>query len=616
MTMRVNRRLISALRVPVGAMEARGDIRRFSMARTGKLSLKAFWEAVERRLAASSVDELRTILRAMAHDTPPSGRRAFLDRLEPDTGAAAQVIQQEGLLADIDDLAQEIKDAMQHADAWEERYGWDEYYDEEDSLGPYEEFVAPFVELFDQVEAVFDYGERSLARAAYQRLFELLMREDDYGRGVSPSDLTGVDTGEAVARCLRAVYETEPPARRPQVLYEQMRQVQAWLFGLHPMLDDLVQISPRPLPDQERFLTDWIAFLRTQSASSGSDVDAWLREAVRLAQGTPGLETLARAEGQTRPRAYLDWLTALEEEGKVQGVLVAAQEALQALPTGLPIRAAIADHLCAAAAQINNLEALRLGRWEAFVAKPTLARLLDLWDVAEEEAQREVLIPQAVEYLRGYLAHPPARLDEMRIGDDGLESPAWIDRSVLAHACLLAGDWDAAHDLATQAKVLGWSGRESHQGLVVAAFLVLLASKTLKVLPPNLAQLWEWGVQFSATAWSWGYEQAAPIHERLARAYAQRFAAAALSSERQQPFLSWCLDIAQQRVNAIVGNKHRGSYNKAAVLTVACAEVLRLQGSQTAADALVRDVRSRFPRHRAFQAEMDSMLRRMERSQR
>ncbi|RLC56681.1 MAG: hypothetical protein DRI80_15935, partial [Chloroflexota bacterium] len=516
----------------------------------------------------------------------------------------------------IDDLVQELKIAMKYADAWEERYEWGEYYDEEDSLGPYEEFVEPLVELFDRAEAAFDYGEFSLARAAYQRLFELLRTEDDYGRGVSASDLTGVDADEAVARYLRAVYETEPPARRPQALCEQMRQVRARQFGPRPMLDDLVQISPRPLPDQEQFLADWIAFLRTQSAPSGSDVDAWLREAVRLAQGTPGLEALARAEGKTRPRAYLDWFTALEEEGKHQEVLAAAQEALQALPARLPIRAAIADHLCAAAARLNEPEALRLGRWEAFVAKPTLSRMLDLWDVAVDAAERTALMQRAVEYIRDYLAHPPARRDGMMRGDDGLERPAWIGQSTLAHACLLAGDWDAAHHLAAQGKVLGWSSRESHQGLVVAAFLVLLSGKTLGALPSNLAQLWQWGLQYSVTAWSWGYEEEDPVRERLVRAYAEQFAAAALSTDRQERFLSWCLDVAQRRVNAIVGNKHRRSYNKAAVLTVACAEVLRLRGNQAAADALVNEVRGRFPRHRAFQAEMETALRRMERGQR
>jgi hypothetical protein len=395
-----------------------------------------------------------------------------------------------------------------------------------------------------------------------------------------------------------------------------VRQVQAWLIGRRPMLDDLVQISPRPLPDREQFLADWIAFLRTQDTPNSSDADAWLREAVRLAHGTSGLETLARAEGQTRPRAYLDWFTALEQEGKHREVLAAAQEALQALPAQLSIRAAVADHLCAAAARLNEAEALRLGQWEAFIAKPILPRLLDLWDVAVGEAGRTALMQRAVEHIRDYLAHPPARRDGMMRGDDDLERPAWIAPCVLAHACLLAGDWDVAHHLAAQGKVLGWSSSESAQGLVVSAFLVLLWGKSPGALPPNLAQLWQWGLQHSAASWGWEDEREGSVLKRLECAYAERFAAAALSTDWQERFLSWCLDVAQQRVNAIVSNQHRGSYNKAAVLTTACAEVLRLRGNQTAADALVNDVRSRFPRHRAFQAEMDNALWRMERGQR
>jgi hypothetical protein len=377
------------------------------------------------------------------------------------------------------------------------------------------------------------------------------------------------------------------------------------------MLDDLVQISPRPLPDREQFLVDWIAFLRTQSAPSGSDVDAWLREAVRLAQGTAGLEALARAEGRTRPRAYLDWFTALEQEGKHREVLAASQEALQTLVARLPIRAAIADHLCAAADRLNEAQALHLGRWEAFAAKPTLVRILDLWDVAADAADRAVLMQRAVEHMRDYRS---ARPGGMMRGGDSLERPVEIDRSVLAHACLLAGDWDAAHRLAAKGKVLGWSSNESYQGLVVAAFLALLSGEALEALPPNLAQFWQSSVQYSVDAWRWGYGDADPVRERLTRAYAERFAAAALGANRQKRFLSWCLNVAQQRANTIVSNQYRGSYGKAAVLTVACAEVLRLRGDQTAADGLVADVRGRFPRHRAFQSQIKAALQRMERS--
>jgi hypothetical protein len=219
--------------------------------------------------------------------------------------------------------------------------------------------------LFDRIAATFDYGNLTLARAAYEKLFGVFDLEDDYGRGIEAGDLERVEVREACARYLRAVYEAVPLPQRPQALFEQIQLAQGGL--------------PSPLPDQDQFLSDWIAFLRKQT---GRDVDTWLREAIRLSQGTPGLEGLARAEGKQRPRAYLDWFAALEREGKHREILAAAQEALQSLPGQLPIRAIVADYLCSAARQLNETGALGAGRWDAFVAKPTLVRLLDLWDAS------------------------------------------------------------------------------------------------------------------------------------------------------------------------------------------------------------------------------------------
>ncbi len=591
------------------------------MSSAKKVSLKAFWDAVEGRLAAYSADELRAILRRLAQETPPTNRQPFLDKLKPTAGTAAlakKTLEQDDLLADIDDVTNELKAQAKQADVLEERYDWDDYDDDEDSLGPYEEFIEPLAALFDRAQAAFDYDNLPLTRAAYQKLFgEALHLEDDYGRGVSADDLSNVDIGEACARYLRAVYETEKAARRPKVLFEQARQAQSWLAKPRPMLDDIIQISPKPLPDQDRFLQDWIAYLRQQS---GADADAWLREAIRLSQGTPGLEELARAEGKKRPRAYLDWLAALAEEDKHREALAAAQEALRTLPGKLPIRAAIADHLCAAAAKLNDTEALRAGRWEAFVACPTLARLLDLWDTAPAGKERKRLMQQAAQHAKDYLAHPPRHKEvtEVWFGGDHLEEPAWIDKSVLAHACLFAGDWEAAQQLAAREKVLGWSSRDNPQGLVVPCFLVLLSGRAPGALPPSLAELWQQRLQNSIAFGYWSEVdkgEASPL-KRLERVYAEQLPRASLSESEQKELWSWSLEVAKQRVEAIVGNQHRGSYDKAAVLITACAEALRLRGREKEAEAVLDEVRNRFPRHRAFLADLDTATRQTKRSRR
>jgi len=584
-----------------------------------KMSLKTFWDAVERRLASSSADELRSILRAMAQETLPAQREAFLAKLKPVADIAAdadRVIGSEDLLADIDDLAAEIREAMQESEPPEDEYD-DWYYDDygeheaEDSLGPYEQFIEPLTALFDRAEAAFDYGDLKLARAAYQKLFEIFDQEDDYGRSISLNDLS-VDGDEAIARYLRAVYETEPLKRRPQKLFEQMLGTRSRIGGEPARLKDVIEISPKPLPDQEPFIENWIAYLREQS---GSEADAWLREAVRLSRGAAGMEELARQEGKKRPRAYLDWFAALEGEGKHQEVLTAAQEALEKLPAKLPIRAAIADHLCAAALQLQDTDALRAGRWEAFLVKPTLARLLDVWEAAPNDKERANVMRQAVEHLQNYIAHPPRQRDTMEWDwrSDDLEQAPWINKAVLAHARLLAGDWSAAHETAAREKVLGWSSSDSTQGLVVPFFLVLLSGKSPNALPANLAQQWRAALQNSVGFGYYGEsdESESDVMKRLQRVYADRLSSVSMSSSQQKTLLAWCLDVANQRVDAIVGGQHRGSYGKAAVLTAACAETLQLRGQDEQANAVLDDARNRFPRHRAFLAELDMAMQRM-----
>jgi hypothetical protein len=572
-----------------------------------KISLKAFWETVEQRLAACSAEELRAILRAMAKETPPPERQTFLAKLTPpeqeSVAAIQQAIRQEALLADIDDFAQELEAEMEGAEYWEERSGWGDRYDDEDSLGPYAEFVEPLTELFDRTEAVFDSGDLALARDAYKKLFEVLQLEDDYGRGVRASDLPDVDIGEVSARYLRAVYETEKLARRPKALFEQMQQVRSWMFLKQLKLGDVIQISPKPLPDQDWFLSDWITFLRKQS---GYDADAWLREAIGLSRGTQGLAELAQTEGKERPRAYLDWFAALEREGKDHEILSAAQQALQTLAPKLPIRAAIADYLCAAAARLNEKGVLRAGRWEAFIAKPTLERLLDLRDATETE--RAAIMQQAAQHIQEYLAHPPRERMNIWQDLDGLESPVWINKAVLAHAHFFAGAWEEVHRLAAREKVLGWSSSDNLQGLVVPLFLVLLSGQSLDALPPNLKQLWQEGLQNTA-GFGWRNEEDNLV-KRLEQVYAERLPQIHLSNAQQADVLSWCLKVAKQRVSAIVSNQHRGAYSRAAVLVAACAEALRFRGQDKKADRLLSDIRNQYPRHRAFQAELNAAIQR------
>ena len=83
---------------------------------------------------------------------------------------------------------------------------------------------------------------------------------------------------------------------------------------------------------------------------------------------------------------------------------------------------------------------------------------------------------------------------------DHLERGVSTNKSLLAHACLLAQEFEAARQLAAAERMLGWSSSTS-RGLVMAFFLALLSGSTPSTLLPNLAQHWQWGLDYSTNRW-------------------------------------------------------------------------------------------------------------------
>jgi hypothetical protein len=446
---------------------------------------------------------------------------------------------------------------------------------------------------------VFDSGNGKLARQAYELLFTVFALQDDYGRGVNASDLQALDLGKTHARYLRAVYETEPLESRPPILFDAMARLRAQSWGQAPRLTDLLKITRRKLSDREAFLDAWVRFLRSQE---GPEADALLREAIRLQGGAAALAEFARAEGKKHPRAYLDWVAVLRKEGRSQEALVAAEEALARLPRHLPLRAAVADHLCAAAERLRNRKKVQEGRWEAFAAWPSLTRLLDLLDVTPAD-QRSQRLSAAEKHLKEYLERDsrPARRSMNPLEEDDGDQEGWISVLVLAHAHLLNGHWEAARSLAGRRQSLGSIYADDPQQLVVPAFLVLVLGSGAN-LPHHVAGLWKEALNGSPFGSS---GEGNHRTRRLERAYAQLVKDRPVTPAEAKRLLAWCVDITERRVAAIVKNQRRNSYDKAAQLVAACVEVFQARGLEAERSALIDRVREAYPRHRAFQEELN-----------
>jgi hypothetical protein len=135
----------------------------------------------------------------------------------------------------------------------------------------------------------------------------------------------------------------------------------------------------------------------------------------------------------------------------------------------------------------------------------------------------------------------------------------------------------------------------------VPACLVLVSGKAGD-LPPNLARVWKWALE-TATSLS-SYQKPAADRGRLESAYRTVMAKTRLKKAEAESLLTWCAETGEHRADAIVEKLRRRSYDKAAAIVAACAEVLCLHDRKDEADRLLDRVRERFPRHRAFQDEL------------
>jgi hypothetical protein len=286
--------------------------------------------------------------------------------------------------------------------------------------------------------------------------------------------------------------------------------------------------------------------------------------------------------------------------------VAAAQAGFDVLPDRLPIRAELADYLVAAAAALGDAKIQQRARWEALLAEPSLERLLDLRDTAAERAGKARLMRRASERLDTIRREADARAAATSAVDTASRPVADL---VLAHVYLLSGAWQAAHALAERYPVLGWSAG-SPQGLVVACFLAGLSGKG-DLLPANLAALWRAQLDVCLDVpgmWVPPGPRRQAVLEHALRAYRDCFAALWASRAQYVRHAQGSLEIARKRIFAIVSEKRRPSYGKAAELLVACCEHLQVRGEHAQAASLLAEIRARFPRHRAFLGEVDAML--------
>jgi len=553
------------------------------------MSYKTFIKQVKSRLNNMSKADLDDMIIRWAEKEPSSNRPYFIGKMIIPEPGDLNAADGETLLGEIDAFAQRVESGK-YCVGW----GWDDDIYEERDWGD-ESWADEVDDFFLEARELLLGGDYQQAKEAYKRLFETLEMGEDPGHLPGDPDIScmlKVDLSEQLALYLRAIYLDAPPSQRPVRLFETMNKYGP-LFG-NISLADINEALHSELPGFDSFLESWIQLLESRSTILPNPL---LREAIFLKGGIPAVSELARQQADKYPRAFLDWIQALEEEGKTDSIIDVAREGLKTIPKDYSIRAEVAEVISGLGEKLNDSDLMLEGYQESFYSNPSSKYLLDLYCTAIDcncfETVRDQVEQRAWELYKQDRGLVPSYYHSDL-------SRSHLPESLLYRVLILGGRYVELFELCKRKGSLGWSGGNNPKPYFVTYIMVLLSNngKYKKVISN------EWDTLLAGSA----YGIDSNLTDKYNRIIAFTSNNIELTEEQKAFYLQWCCKEIGKRVDAIISNQYRKSYYKAADLLVAMAETMANMGEGQKGVDLIEKYRRKYPRHSAFKGELNRSM--------
>ncbi len=570
-----------------------------------RIYLRELIEKLQLRLDSYSFDELKSIILEYAECLPPADRQSFLDIFLPSIKKTTQ----KTIKTDKDYFIREIEEFEKRAKDYEftNGWGWDHDYGAERSWG--DDSWAPEIDgLFGRVDDFYEAGDYQFARYTYKLLLDIYYTGIEEGQfsGYEHEDMLDTNIHETTLKYFRCLYLTEKMSSRPKIIFDDATWASCYTYNFS--LKGMMNVSLEELPDWERFGEQWTDFLKQQKINNV--VDRLLREAVGLFEGTKGLEMLATRQGHEFPGAFVDWLEALKQHGDNNEVRRAALLGLEKLPETLLIRAKIADYLHEAALKLKRDDLVLMSLKEALFASPSLSCLLDLLDSSKNIDQRVDFINEALarfNAIKKRRALPKEHKFDIRRSPDLSEND--VPNILGICCCLFKGDYVKAASFIKESEPLGWTFMKNPNALAIPFFLYANWHKE-KTLTFNLNKLWTRSTELQSSHYEYimGDDSEMNTGSRFRSYIENSLENFPFDEQEKMKYFFMAEKAAKIRINAIVSNKLRKSYWKAAELVLAIAETYWSNSESGKGQMLIDHFQKKYNRHSAFQRELKAAM--------
>ncbi len=559
----------------------------------GEISIQQLLREVGGLAGGMDRGELCELLSGLARIQPVEERSAFLSTLQklaggkPALGEASDSADRaETLVRYVGELAEEAGERQAHIengeyhelDDWEEedygyrRDGW--YHDE-----------CPDVfseDLLDQLRGIrteadhwFLDGGFKDAATVYRALIELEgdAREEFFGEpGVCDQS-----TGEKYCLCICRLAREQA---RASELYDAVLFV-AVNLRFPSGFEEQGFVPLKTFRDEG---VEWSSFEKICKRESFWVAKRLYAETLAMEKGVEDALGWLRTEGSRQIQAWLWFLHELEIVEQWSLLTECSKKALGFLEEETR-RVRVAGLLVKSGAALGNLNDVAEGLRICFYMNPSRRLLAELVGRLEKDT---ALLRSELEAYDGFL--------ERRSFDQ-------------LHAVLklLLGLFDEVQKrCAERPQHLGWSYSVPDPMAVASGFILLC--RGAKALPEQVSCFVErylWRDCFDCWYESPAEGEAAKWNKALRKRLERTLAETRLGKEEKTELLDWLRKRVAGRADQIVGNQHRKSYGKAAEGLAAWAEAARRNGMPVEAGKLVSEFKERYPRHRAFQKELD-----------
>ncbi len=551
------------------------------------MSLRPFLKSIKSRCENMAREDLTGFIMYYAENVPAKGRIDFLDNIASFSNAETIPEFDETLIDKISDLKDGIEARWESIEdgTYYDDNDWD-YYDEEPDYFS-DEQKEEMEEYFNQADSFFLSGELVEACSIYKELYSIFNKENSF-YGLDESSIN-IEHRETKARYLRCIYETSNPTERAKNLLKEI-DIHAALSDYrydvyendNPLLTDIEDAKLEELPGKRKFLIDWIELL----TGYGTDrAHILLLEAVYIKDGIDDVQALARKWKGRQPRGYLFWINILIDQKDWNKVIDTAREAASVITFNY-LRGVIALEMINAGEKIQDDQIILEGKRELFYSVPEEKHLI----IFLKEAKRQKVLNAEISNVLSYLGNYEEEKKDLKI-----------------KVLMIKGDLSEAFLKVKRADVLGWSYSYKSVAILFAGILSALVIENIQeaeIIKIILKRYTETGESYSSTADRYNDTDPFMFHEIL-----EGLKNSPIDGAQRIRYITWVKNLGKKRIESIVSNKHRKSYNKAAEILCGLAECfILLNKKQTGLDLIYEYRDEKYFRYSAFRRELKFVL--------